>query len=52
VVAPEPEAIATGIARFFNENRAQEFIGKMDEAKAPFSWEKLMESVEGVAGWR
>jgi glycosyltransferase involved in cell wall biosynthesis len=50
VVAPAPEAIATGIARFFNENRAQEFIGNMDEAKAPFSWEKLVESVEGVAG--
>jgi len=26
-----------GIARFFNENRAAEFIGNMEEAKAPFS---------------
>ena len=37
-----------GIARFFNENRAAEFIGNMEEAKAPFSWERLVEGLEKV----
>jgi glycosyltransferase involved in cell wall biosynthesis len=49
VVAPEPAAIADGIARFFNENRAVEFIGNMEAAKAPFSWEKLVEGLEKIS---
>jgi glycosyltransferase involved in cell wall biosynthesis len=49
VVAPEPTAIAEGIARFFNENKAAEFIGNMEEAKAPFSWERLVEGLEKVS---
>jgi len=48
VVPPEHAAIADGIARFFNENKSAEFIGKMEEAKVPFSWERLVQGLEKV----
>ncbi|MBL7812735.1 MAG: glycosyltransferase [Bacteroidetes bacterium] len=50
VVAPEPIAIAQGIARFFNNNMAGTFIANMPEAKAPFSWSVLVQHIYEVAG--
>lgn len=39
VVKPEPEAIGTAIARFFREDREEEFAKNVQKEKVRFSWD-------------
>jgi len=48
VVQPQTREISRGILRFFEENRAQEFIENIKTEKQKFSWEKLLDKLNNL----
>jgi len=48
VVQPQPKKISQGILRFFEENRAKEFIENIQMEKQKFSWEKLLNTLNNL----
>jgi D-inositol-3-phosphate glycosyltransferase len=49
VVPPEdPEALAQGIIRFFQENMAERLTAGVREEKPKYSWDRLYEAVESL----
>ncbi len=46
VVEPNVESIASGIDRFFNENREEEFIAGVKNEKSKYSWDIFIEALE------
>lgn len=49
VVQREPGAIAGAIARFYDENRRQEFRENVEQEKKRFSWENLIRTFTDMA---
>lgn len=50
VVPPEdPRALARAVVRFFEEDKAGEFIRNISDFKEEFSWSRLVESIENMA---
>ena len=50
VVVPDPEAIASSIARFVNNNEAKALSGTLKKEKQRFSWERLVNTLFDVSG--
>jgi D-inositol-3-phosphate glycosyltransferase len=50
VVAPDPGAIADSILRFYGENREEEFSRNAASEKARYSWSKMTEAIDKLAG--
>jgi glycosyltransferase involved in cell wall biosynthesis len=50
VAANDANAFAEAILRFYRENREAEFSRHVAEAKKEFSWERMAEAVEALAG--
>lgn len=50
IVPPEnPGALAEAVARFFDEDRAEEFAAAVAREKAKYSWDRMAEAVEALA---
>jgi len=50
VVPPEdPAALAQAVARFFQEDRAEEFSSGVQAEKSRYSWDRMAEAVEDLA---
>lgn len=52
VVDVAPPAIADAIVDFFENERQQAFTEGVREEKKRFSWQRLVEGLEELAGWR
>ncbi|GAB4249649.1 MAG: glycosyltransferase family 4 protein [Saprospiraceae bacterium] len=52
VVDLAPSAIADAIVDFFENERQQAFTEGVKEEKKRFSWQRLVEGLEELAGWR
>ena len=51
IVPPrDPSALAGAVARFFREDRAAEFAAAVQVEKAKYSWDRMAEAVEQLAG--
>ena len=51
VVPPEdPGGLARAVSRFFNEDRAGEFAEGVSAEKEKYSWDRMAEAVESLAG--
>ncbi len=49
IVAPEdPDALASAVIRFFNENRAGQFRANVKNEEKRFSWERMVETIEDL----
>lgn len=52
IVEPKrPDLIANAVCRYFEENRYEEFKKNIEDESYRYSWERLVEIVEGLAGW-
>ena len=49
VVAPEPKAIATAVARFFTSGEGEVFSRNIRHYKKKFSWEHFVKSIWDMA---
>ncbi|MEN6370853.1 MAG: glycosyltransferase [Armatimonadota bacterium] len=49
VPSENPEALAQAVIRFFEENKAKEFIDNISDFKEEFSWSRLVETIESLA---
>ncbi len=52
VVEVSPKAIANAIVDFFEKERQQAFTEGVREEKKRFSWQRLVEGLEELAGWQ
>ena len=53
IVPPEdPSALAAAVVRFFDENRAADFAGRIAAEKEKYSWDRMAEAVEKLASER
>jgi glycosyltransferase involved in cell wall biosynthesis len=50
VVDSNPKDIARAIAKFFNENKEEEFRQNILEEKKKYSWERFLDSISELAG--
>ena len=50
VVEPEVNDIAKAIERFFDENKEAAFVENIKTEKLKFSWERMLEAIDEVAG--
>ena len=51
IVPPaDPEALAAAVTRFFREDRAAAFARGVQQEKAKYSWDRMAEAVEELAG--
>jgi len=51
VVPPaDPQALAHAVVRFFREGRASEFAHAVAREKAKYSWDRMAEAIERLAG--
>jgi len=50
VVRPDPADIAGAILRFYNENREAEFSANASVEKQKYSWARMVEAINQVAG--
>ena len=44
----DPDALAAAIIRYFAEEKAESFKKNVDEEKERFSWERMVETIEGL----
>ncbi len=52
VVEPKrPDLIADAVCKYFEENRYEEFKKNIEAESYRYSWERLVEIVEDLAGW-
>lgn len=49
VVEPDVKDIAQAIARFFEEDKEEEFVENIKKEKLKFSWERMLEAIDEVA---
>ena len=46
----DPGALAAAIARFFDEDRAAEFAAAVAVEKRKYSWDRMVDAIEELAG--
>lgn len=48
VIAPDPEAIARSVHRYFSENKEEEFSENVASEKVKYSWQTMLDSIDNI----